>query len=103
MSSVHNVFHVSCLRKCVHDSNMVVSPDHCEDFEVSPVVSRPRKPLRVVGTDTKQFRRRAVKLLKVQWSENDDDCTWETEENMKATHLELFKVRPIDVMSFYPL
>jgi len=103
MSSVHNVFHVSCLRKCVHDSIVVVSPDSCEDFEVNPVVSRPRKPFRVVGTDTKQLRRKVVKLLKVQWSENDDDCTWKTEENIKATHPKFFKVRPIEVMSFYPL
>ena len=48
MSVVHNVFHVSYLRKYVHDSNTVVSTDSCEYFEVDPVNKRPRKPLRVV-------------------------------------------------------
>ena len=94
MSSVHNVFHVSYLRKYVHDSSTVVSADSCEDFEVDPVDKRPRKPLRVVETDTKQLRRKVVKLLKIQWSDDDNDCTWEVEERMKAVHPELFKVWP---------
>ena len=95
MSSVHNVFHVSFLQKFVHDSNAVVSPEQYEDLEVETAVAKPRKPLHVVGNDTKQLRRKTVKLVKVQWSEDDDDCTWETEESMKATHPELFVGRTL--------
>ena len=92
MAGVHNVFHVSYLRKYMHDPTMVVSADSCEDLEVDPVVSRPRKPLRIVETDTKQLRRKTITLLKVQWSDDVNDCTWEEEERMKAAHPELFKV-----------
>ena len=95
MPSMHNVFHVSFLRKFLHDSNVVVSPEQYEDLEVETAVAKPRRPLRVVGNDTKQLRRKTVKLVKVQWSEDGDDCTWETEESMRATHPELFVGRTL--------
>ena len=94
MSGVHNVFHVSYLRKYVHDPSTVVSVDSYEGLEVDPVITRPRKPLRVVETDTKQLRRKTITLLKVQWSDDVNDCTWEEEERMKAAHPELFEVWP---------
>ena len=64
------------------------------NLEVYPVVSRPRKPLRIVETDTKQLRRKTITLLKVQWSDDVNDCTWEEEERMKAAHPGLFEVWP---------
>ena len=90
MSSVDNVFHVTFLWKCVLDSNVVVSLDQYEDLEVESIISRPRKPLRVAGIDTKQLRRKVVKLVKVQWSEDESDCTWETEEDVRKKYPELF-------------
>ena len=90
MAGVHNVFHVSQLRKFVHDSDMTISPDQLEDFEVEPEAVGNRKPIRIVGHDTKQLQRKAVKLVKVQWGENENDCTWETEENIRKSHPELF-------------
>ena len=95
MSSVHNVFHVSFLRKFVHDSNVVVSPGQYEDLEVETAVAKTRKPLRVVGNDMKQLRRKTVKLVKVQWGEDGDDCTWETKESMRATYPKLFVGRTL--------
>ena len=90
MAGVHNVFHVSQLRKFVHDSDVTISPNQLEDFEVEPEAVRNRKPIGIVGHDTKQLQRKAVKLVKVQWGEDENDCTWETEENIRKTHPELF-------------
>ena len=69
---------------------MTISPDQLEDFEVEPEAVGNRKPIRIVGDDTKQLRRKAVKLVKVQWGENENDCTWEREESIRKTHPELF-------------
>jgi hypothetical protein len=33
-------------------------------------------------------------LLKIQWGDDVNDCTWEEEERMKAAHPELFEVWP---------
>ena len=38
----------------------------------------------------KQLRRKSVNLVKVQWSTDDRDCTWEMEESMRASNQELF-------------
>ena len=90
MAGVHNVFHVSQLRKFVQDPNVAISPDQLDDIEVEPEAVENRKPMRIVGNDTKQLRRKAVKLVKVQWGENEKDCTWETEKEIRKKYLELF-------------
>ena len=36
MSGIHNVFHVSHLRKFVHDPSLVIEPVVQEDLEVEP-------------------------------------------------------------------
>ena len=90
MAGVHDVFHVSQLRKFVHGSDMTISPDQLEDFEVEPEAVGNRKPARIVEYDMKQHRRKAVRLVKVQWGEDENDCTWETEENIRKSHPELF-------------
>ena len=90
MAGVQNVFHVSQLRKFVHDPDVTISPDQLDDIEVEPEAVGNRKPMRIVGNDTKQLRRKAVKLVKVQWGKNENDCTWETEESIRKTYPELF-------------
>ena len=46
--------------------------------------------MRIVGNDTKQLRGKAVKLVKDQWDENEKDCTWETDEDIRKKYPELF-------------
>lgn len=40
MVGVHNVFHVSHLQKCVHDSNKAICPNELSDWEVKPETAR---------------------------------------------------------------
>ena len=65
MAGVHNVFHVSQLRKFVHDPSVTITPDQLDDIEVEPEAVGKRKPMHIIGNDTKQLRRKAVKLVKV--------------------------------------
>ena len=85
MAGVHNVFHVSQLRKFVHDPSVAISLDRLDDIEVESEAVGNRRPMRIVGKGTKQLRRKTVKLVKVQWGENENDCTWETEESIRKT------------------
>ena len=48
MAGVHNIFHVSQLRKFVHDPDVTISPDQLDDIEVEPEAVGNRKPMRIV-------------------------------------------------------
>ena len=90
LTGVHNVFHVSHLRKCLHESAEVVEPSILEDVEVEKEAILRRVPIRILGTEIKKLRNREVKLVKVQWSESQEDATWETEEKIHALYPFLF-------------
>ena len=90
MAGVHNVFHVSHLRKYVHDPEATIPQIGLDDLVVESNLTFARQPVRVVARDEKRLRNKTVKLVKVQWSDNEKDCTWETEDKIRATFLGLF-------------
>ena len=86
LSGVHNVFHISHLRKCVHDPDMIVDEVAQRDLEITPNLATKREPIKIIGRDEKRLRRKIVKLVKVQWSGDPNDCTWETEDEMRKSY-----------------
>ena len=84
------MFHVSHLRKCVHDSSVTISPKELEGLDIEPEATIPRRPIRIVEQSTKQLRNKVVKPVRVQWSESEGDSTWETEESMRRAYPEIF-------------
>lgn len=64
LSQVHNVFHVSMLRK------YVASPDHVLNFEhipLSPNLSFEEEPVQILDRKTKKLRNKEIHLLKIPW------------------------------------
>ena len=49
-----------------------------------------RVPTRILGTEVKKLRNHEVKLVKVQWSNTEEDVTWETEDKIRAAYPYLF-------------
>ena len=90
LAGVHNVFHVSHLRKCLHESAEVVEPSMLEEVEVEREATVRRVPTRILGTEVKKLRNREVKLIKVQWCDTEEDATWETEDRIRPTYPFLF-------------
>lgn len=86
---VHNVFHVSHLRKFIRDPSVVIPTAQFEDFDVELNLTIQRRPLRIVNRSTKQLRRKFVNMVKVQWSGDERDCPWETEDRIRASNPEL--------------
>ncbi|XP_062014249.1 uncharacterized protein LOC133730726 [Rosa rugosa] len=62
MSGVHNVFHVSMLRKYIRDKTHVI--DHGA-IEVNPDVTFVVEPVLILDRSTKRLRRREVDLVKI--------------------------------------
>ena len=77
-SAIHDVFHVSQLRKCLRDSDSILEPDVVEEIEVSPNLTYEQHPIRIIASEVKRLRNKDVPLVKVQWSSNPKDCSWES-------------------------
>ena len=90
LSGVHNVFHVSHLRKCLHDTAEVVEPSMLREVEVEQDATIRRAPTCILGSEVKKLRNREVKLVKVQWGDDQGDATWETEDKIRASYPFLF-------------
>ncbi|XP_038902460.1 uncharacterized protein LOC120089109 [Benincasa hispida] len=85
---VHNVFHVSMLRKYLTD------PSHVVDFEplqLNENLSNEEKPTQIVAKKVKVLRNREVPLVKVLWKNHQfEEATWEREDEKRTLHPELF-------------
>ena len=88
-SAMHDVFHVSQLRRCLRDSDTILEPRAIEEVEISPNLTYEQQPIRIITSEVKRLRNKDVPLVKVQWSSNPKDCTWETREFIARTHPEL--------------
>ena len=89
LSSVHEVFHVSMLRKYTQDPAHVVDwggivVDTDGTFEEGLV--------RVMDSRDQVLRRKIVRLVKVLWQHRGvKEVTWELEDTMQATYPFLFE------------
>ncbi|KAK1662832.1 hypothetical protein QYE76_050991 [Lolium multiflorum] len=86
LAQVHNVFHVSQLRKCLKTPDEPVSHD---ELELQPDLTYIEKPAKILEENWKQLRNRAIKYCKIQWKHHPErEATWEKEE---GKHPELFR------------
>eukprot|EP00253_Pinus_taeda_P009514 PITA_09514 len=74
---VHNVFHVSVLKKYVYDPKHVI---RWQDVQVKPEGEILVKPLNILDRREVLLRKRAITQVKVQWQHfGPDEATWEDE------------------------
>jgi hypothetical protein len=87
-SYVHDVFHVSQLKKCLR----VPEEQLCmEDLEAREDLSYKEYPVKILETSERVTRNKKIKMCKVQWSHHtEDEATWEREEELKAEFLNFF-------------
>ena len=64
LAEVHNVFHVSMLRKYLYDEGHVV--DYSE-LRVEPDLTYEEQPIQILDREIKRLRNKQVALVKVLW------------------------------------
>jgi hypothetical protein len=92
LSVVHDVFHVSQLKKCLR------VPDEqlpTEDLEVQEDLTYIEKPTQILETAVRVTRRSTIRMCKVKWGHHsEEEASWEREDDLKAKYIELFASQP---------
>ncbi|KAK2452132.1 hypothetical protein QL285_011125 [Trifolium repens] len=88
LSNLHDVFHVSQLRKYVSDPSHVIVSD---EVQVKDNLTIEARPLRIEGSEVKKFRNKEIASVKVIWGGSaGENATWELESKMRSSYPELF-------------
>jgi hypothetical protein len=84
LAGVHNIIHVSQLKKCLKAPVDVVLP------KVTPLEADllyPKHPIKVLDQKDRVTRRKAIKFFKIQWSNHsEEEATWESEDFLRSRH-----------------
>ena len=88
MSGVHNVFHVSMLKKYITDPSLVLQSD---PVQLKENLTYEEKPIQILDQKKKELRNKKVALVKVLWCNHSvEESTWERKDEMRAKYPELF-------------
>jgi hypothetical protein len=89
LSDVHNVFHISQLKKCakkVKGKKLAL-----EEFDVKDDLTYKEHPIKILETSQRVTRSKIIKMCKVQWSHHsEDEATWEIEDELMEDSPQLF-------------
>jgi hypothetical protein len=82
LSDVHDVFHVSQLKKCLQVPKEQIP---MKDLDAKEDLSYQEYPVKILETSERVTRNKKIKMCKVQWSHHtEEEATWEREEELKA-------------------
>ncbi|XP_041026932.1 uncharacterized protein LOC121267127 [Juglans microcarpa x Juglans regia] len=88
-SGVHNMFHVSILRKYIHDPTYII--DH-EPLQIHEDMTYTEEPVRILDRKKQMLRTRTIPLVKVLWNNHAiSEAYWEFEEEMRVKYPHLFE------------
>ena len=89
LSQVHNVFHVSMLRKYVHNPTHVI--DHYP-LAVNEDLSYIERPIEILDCRDQVLRNKVIPLVRVLWQNHTwEESTWEREEEIRDRYPFLFE------------
>jgi hypothetical protein len=88
LSDVHDVFHVSQLKKCLRVPEEQLP---MKELDLGGDLTYSERPVKILDIAERVTRNKVIKMCKVQWSNHtEDEATWEHEEELRADYLELF-------------
>jgi hypothetical protein len=88
LADVHDVFHVSQLKKCLRVPEEQLP---MEELSVQGDLTYTEYPIKIIDTLTRVTRNKVINMCKVQWSHHEEDeATWEREEELRKEFPHLF-------------
>jgi hypothetical protein len=92
LSDVHDIFHVSKLKKCLR---VLEEQLPMEELNVNEDLTYSEYCVRILETSRRITRSKVINICKVQWSHHSkDEATWEREDELRAEFPQLFSGVP---------
>jgi hypothetical protein len=86
LSAVHDVFHVSQLKKCLRVLEEELSVEDLTYIE---------KPIEILETTDRVTQRNTIRMCKVRWGHHsNEETTCEREDDLMVKYPELFAIQP---------
>ena len=88
LSGIHNVFHVSMLRKYIPEPSHVLSYDQ---LQIKDDLSYEEVPIEILDRKEHMLRTKSIPLVKVLWKNHVlKEASWECEDIMQSRYPDLF-------------
>ncbi|KAJ8752431.1 hypothetical protein K2173_004067 [Erythroxylum novogranatense] len=88
LSQIHDVFHVSMLRRYRSDPSHIIQTS---EVQLSDDLSYEEMPVEILDSKEKVLRNKTVQLVKVLWRNHTvEEATWEPLDAMKEKYPHLF-------------
>ncbi|XP_075475621.1 uncharacterized protein LOC142507594 [Primulina tabacum] len=88
LARVHNVFHISMLRKYMSNPSHVLNH---EPLQLTPNMSYDERPTQILDRQERRLRNKVIHMVKVKWlTHSEEEATRETETDMRSSYPEIF-------------
>ena len=89
LAGVHDIFHVSMLRKyTMHPSHII----NWEEIQLNEDATFEEGPVAIMDRQEKNLRGKTIQLLNMLWRHHDiEEFTWEFEDTMWVNYSQLFE------------
>ncbi|GKE78079.1 putative reverse transcriptase domain-containing protein, partial [Tanacetum coccineum] len=88
LHGIHNTFHVSNLKKCLADENLVIP---LEEIQLDDKLHFIEEPVEIMDREVKQLKQSRIPIVKVRWnSQRGPEFTWEREDFFMKRYPYLF-------------
>jgi hypothetical protein len=87
--AIHNIFHVSQLRKCVKIPTKIIDS---QTIKIESDLTYTEHPIRILDTKERSTRRETIRMFKIQWNHHtEEEATWETESYLRHNFPDFFQ------------